>query len=104
MKHLNAFLLSQTLGIPVALLGGVVLQDLWGWFVAPLGLPALAFWQAVGIITLVAVFKMNLARQPVKDEDEQPIAAAMLRLVAVTLGYLMAWGYGVIWHAFMGVA
>ncbi|MBC7168759.1 MAG: hypothetical protein H5U23_15555 [Phenylobacterium sp.] len=102
MKHLNAFLLNQLLGTPVLLLGAVVLQDLWSWFVTPLGVPALVFWQAAGIIVLIGTFKMNLARHPLKDEDDHPIAATIVRLVALTLGYLMAWGYGVVWHAFMG--
>lgn len=36
--------------------GGFVAATLWGWFVVPLGAPAISFWHAAGLGALVSVF------------------------------------------------
>ena len=42
--------------VPFALLTGMVLSDLWLWFMVPLGVPAIGVAHACGITTIPGIF------------------------------------------------
>lgn len=84
--------------IPAVLtLRGVVIRDLWGWFVVPLGVQPLWLTQAMGI----SVFAALLTHFP-KLDDEKPNWARAKRgmVVSITIP-LFAWGLGwvLVWLA-----
>jgi hypothetical protein len=39
--------------------GGFALAKLWGWFVVPLGVPSIIWWQAAGLITIFALLSQG---------------------------------------------
>jgi hypothetical protein len=39
--------------------GGFALAKLWGWFVVPLGVPSIIWWQASGLITVFALLSQG---------------------------------------------
>lgn len=97
VKTLGVLALTVALGIPAALYSGFVLQDLWGWFVAPLGVPQIGLIQAVGLLLIVALVR----RTPKGGHSEvtfgKAFSNAANRIVFVSLG----WGVGAAWHSFM---
>ena len=76
-----------------SLLGGVVLQDLWGWFIVPFGLPELGLAHAIGINIIVGFLTYRYI--PSKDGDGG--TAGITPFVYV----LFAWGIGAVVHSFM---
>lgn len=76
-----------------SLLGGVVLQDLWGWFVTPFGLPQLGLAHAIGI-NVIAGF---LTYRYVPSKEGDGWVASITPFVYI----LCAWGIGAVVHSFM---
>lgn len=101
VKALIAMPFLLLLGIPVSLLGGVVLQDLWGWFLVPLGAAPIGLINAVGVSLIASFFKMGLQQIKVDDEADAPFAAGTAKLVVMSFMLLLLWGVAAIWHAFM---
>lgn len=96
-KLLCILALTVALGIPGALYSGLVLQDLWGWFVEPLGAPKIGLIQAVGLLLIVAFARGLPKRSDHEMTFRRTFSWAGSRLLFVSLG----WGLGAIWHAFM---
>ena len=107
-QHLAGALLSVALmGLAFAV-KGVVLSDLWGWFVVPLGAPPIPTWMAMGILLVAAApltsVHRALANAPwVQLEAIDSIKAGpasmiwyMLRPFVMTA---MLWGLGWAIHA-----
>lgn len=86
--------------VGLAVLRGFVLASLWGWFVVPLGVPALGIAQAIGISLIVSLFLAHLARDKSDDEGEgwKRLGLTMVRALSITL---LSWGAGAIVHGFM---
>lgn len=76
-----------------SLLGGVVLQDLWGWFIVPFGLPELGLAHAIGINIIVGFLTYRYI--PRKNGDGW--TAGITPFVYV----LFAWVIGAVVHSFM---
>lgn len=87
------FVLTGVLLILGTLLGGVVLQDLWGWFIVPFGLPELSLAHAVGI-NVIAGF---LTYRYVPSKEGDGWVAGITPFVYI----LCAWGIGAVVHSFM---
>lgn len=87
------FVLTGVLLILGSLLGGVVLQDLWGWFVTPFGLPQLGLAHAIGI-NVIAGF---LTYRYVPSKEGDVWVAGITPFVYI----LCAWGIGAVVHSFM---
>ena len=75
-----------------ALAWGLVCYKFWYWFVLPVfpTLPQIVFWQAVGLMFFIALFK-NTAHQIVKkeycDSTAQIITTFIIPWVALATGY-----------------
>lgn len=69
----------------IAIIRGAVLSVLWGWFIEPLGVPAINVAGAIGIAVIVA---MLTQRKADAEEEKKP---AMLRITeAVTIDFFGA--------------
>lgn len=79
--------------IPLGILSGYVLQQLWGWFVVPVGLAPIGLWQANGIGTICALFAKATSSK------SKPIWES---LISCFLMILCAWGFGCVEHLLMG--
>ena len=107
MTAFGRFILSLIviviLGIPVSLLSGVVLVDLWRWFVEPVfpAAPSLTYLQAIGLGLVAGWFKIGLQTVDFDTKNRGPIAAGIGVLVAFTVALLILWGAGAAWHHFI---
>lgn len=90
------------ISIPLAMLGGVVLSDLWRWFIVPIfHLPTFNFMQAVGIAYVAGFFRIGLATSQASEIEGAPISSIFSSMVGTALGYLLLWGFGAIWAQFV---
>lgn len=74
---------------------GYTVMTMWGWFVVPIGVPSLGLWQALGIVTLVA-----MATQRYTKENRLP-GEAFESMVGGTLKWAFGLGIGWVYHALM---
>ena len=83
-----AYLIGLAVALPMGVAGAVytgwVLSIMWGWFIAPLGLPSITIPWAIGIMLSVGIFhKYEAAEDP-----PPPVHLSIFRLLkpAVLLG------------------
>jgi len=74
----------------VIVFSGFVTVELWGWFVVPLGAPAIGIAHALGLRMLVSVSTHNYA------EDKRSQGERLANAFALPL---FAWGFGALYHA-----
>jgi hypothetical protein len=80
--------------IPVGLcFKAVVVQDLWGWFVVPLGVPAVGMVHALGLCLVGWIFSCGLDNIKEKQSQATWHRWAMLQVVV-----LIVWGYGALFN------
>ena len=70
---------------------GVVLMNLWNWFIAPLGVTKIGYWMAFGISLTLKVFIEKSSKDD-DDEDE----GLFVSFFGTIIGYLVIWGIGAI--------
>jgi len=98
MNKILGFILLMLLTIPVALLRGVVVSDIVGWF-TPFHVGVV---QAVGLAIIVGLFTHGLATKEDKAKDgEEWYAPALRSLVGSVLFSLFAWGLAYLWSLFL---
>lgn len=78
---------------PVSMLRGVVLKDLWRWFVMPLGVQAIGMAEALGLALLLGW----LTHTYVADDKPYPGIAGIVRNVLLAL---TIWGVGALYARF----
>jgi len=93
MKDLKDSLLVMALGIPFQ---AYVTSTIWGWFMVPLGVPAIGLWHAAGLGILVHVIRGKGGQKPPKDK----IWTIFWRYVPFTL---FMWGIAALAHYGMGL-
>lgn len=71
-------------GLGISALRGFVVQDLWGWFVAPLGIAELSYWQAWGMSAFVGFLVVDWSL----ERGDDPVTP----MVGSTLYTLVVWG------------
>jgi hypothetical protein len=77
-----------------ALAWGLVCWKFWYWFVLPVfpTLPEIAFWQAVGLMFFISLFK-NTTQQVIKEEyrdnSTQMIMTFIVPWLALLMGYIV---------------
>lgn len=88
--------------VALVLLRGLVLADLWQWFVTPLGAPRIGIAHAIGLSTILTTCMMGFATEKAeKDDDSGPWAKVIKALFKGLFYCLFAWGMGAIVHGFM---
>lgn len=100
---LASFFVALVLSIPVGLFGGMVLADMWGWFITPVftDLPTLTTLQAWGIILVFSYMRTSVYTSmiyskltKVHPEDSDIYDAITVQLVsAVTILFIWAFSY-----------
>jgi hypothetical protein len=94
--HLGALALLAVAFGPIVLFRGWVLVTLWGWFMVPLGLPAM------GLNTLVIAPMIDrLVRLTQEEGDKSPMTRAATTIILSLVGSLVLWAFGSIYAAFM---
>lgn len=93
----------------LAIWNGFVLSKLWTWFVVPLGVNQISIPHAMGISTLVGLFLSGIVltlaqiKSNMEDKDEdQLLVALMTSFLFGIIVPLLAWGFGAIYHYFIG--
>lgn len=69
---------------------GFVVSSLWGWFVVPLGMPAIGTWHGLGLALLLALVTHQFTRVP-ESEVMQQMSHEISRP-------FLAWGIGAVVH------
>ena len=72
-----------------AFVQGVVLMNLWNWFVAPLGVMQIGYWMAFGLALTIRVFINTNSRN--SDDQESGVWSNFFGTI---IGYLIIWGVG----------
>ena len=94
-----AFILLLIFIVPMALLFGVILRDLWAWFITPVfGGPAISALQAVGIGIVATFFRHGLKRA--EPDTDNALDKAVAEIIASVIFGLVVWAYGALWHTF----
>jgi len=70
---------------------GAVIQQLWEWFVVPLGVAALSLAAAVGIGALVTVLSPQLPEDNDRSFDEEMVRLVMMGVLLYSLALLTGW-------------
>lgn len=78
------------------LVRGVVLVDLWEWFIVPLGVMQIGIAQSLGISLILSFLTMNIF---MKLEDKSK--DAVVSVFAILIATLVVWGMGAIYASFM---
>lgn len=98
---LVSFLFALAISIPVGLLGGMVLADMWGWFITPIftELPSISTIQGWGIIIVTSYLRTSaytsLTYEKLKKlypEDSDPYDVLTVQLISA-LTILFVWGF-----------
>ena len=99
-------LLALVIGLGNLALVGVVLPDLWLWFVIPFGVsPFLGFWHAVGFGNLINFLTFRiltaeiLAERAVEKPDKGIITVG--KQFGTTVVILISWGLGYLYMRLM---
>ncbi len=91
--------LALFIGLPLSVwLGATVLQDLWTWFIVPLGLPVVTKVHAYGLALAIGIFTGTpavIAKLTMNFESKK------YEWAIGTLTYLFAWGMGALIHNYM---
>lgn len=102
MNKFIAFVLYLVFAAPIAMLNGVVLSDIWGWFIVPaLGAPDITWLQAVGVAIVAGYFKMNLKGEDVDVERDSPIIRVLAKMIGFSAALLVVWSYAAVWSLFI---
>ncbi len=89
-----AMIVVMVICIPIQFIGsGIAVVNLWGWFISPLGVPAIAFWHAFGITALVELLIPSISVKKNKDEKfnefmPRVISSALSPFVALLIGWI----------------
>jgi hypothetical protein len=83
-----------SIGIAAVLAGltveqGWVVSILWGWFMVPIGVPAISTPIAIGIVLTLSAMRMKRVKSPDEEPWETLAFAAIAPLVALTLGWIV---------------
>jgi len=90
-----SLLLLLLISIPVTILQGFIISQLWLWFLTPLGVASIGIANAIGIAPLVSLLTSRL------DYAKDPDMKGWTLLIGQLIGYLFIWGFGYIVYLFM---
>ena len=86
------------------MLAGLVIADLWLWFVVPLGLAAISQAHAVGLLILI-FFLTNFGKQAyTKEIKVESLTGRVIGLnIGLAIGALVVWGIGALIITYIGI-
>ena len=88
--------------IILAMVGGVIVSDVWNWFVAPLGVMEITALHGMGLAVILS-FQLHgvAAKLNQMDSMEGDMPKTMTLILTVGMSYLITWGFAAIVHALM---
>lgn len=95
LGSLLALLAIAGITVPLFVLNGFVLSNLWAWFVVPLGAPPIGIAEGIGLAIVVAAMRDSTPR-PQKEEDFTTMA------IRVFVGPFITLGIGYVVHVVAG--
>ena len=95
LKLVSGCLMAIVILAASTLFKGWIVQVLWGWFIAPLGLMELTLWHAIGI-SLIASVLTHKAFTP-----EGPVEVTWKKIGTVMVTWGLCLGVGFVIHQFM---
>lgn len=98
LKVIGALVVTVVVVVALAVMNGVVIVALWGWFAVPLGVPPVSIAHAIGLGFLVHALTGFKTQHPEKNEDGTKKTAGTL-VVEHALGVLLTVGLGWLVHA-----
>lgn len=99
MRHINfPFILAALVGL--ILLAGHVYQNIWEWFIVPLGVPSLTLPHALGILLLGGFHLRAIARQKLYEEKTGYSKSWALTAYGY-MSVLSFWGLAYLYTLFM---
>ena len=89
--------------VPITVLRGYVLTQLWAWFIVPFGAPQIALWHACGVSAFTSYLWANIPSAAILHSlDERGDNVKLRQAIVWSLCLpLVAWGFGAIFHALM---
>ena len=85
---------SLALSVPSLMLTGLVLSDLWRWFVVPLGAMQIGKAHAIGLCMLLGLAKYRVATSDLRAESKP--FDSLIKAIGGVLASLAFWAYGAI--------
>ncbi len=91
-------LIAIIIGIGNFFLRGVLLMKLWFWFIVPLGVNPIVFWQGIGISMLITAFTLDIKRAGLEDVKgdfkltTKALGYSIVYSVMFLFGYLFSLG------------
>lgn len=85
-----ATLINLILAIACLFLGALVVQDIYTWFVVPLGAPTLNYWHVFGLLNFKALMVYGLMKKEEDNSSEQALA----KLLSYLIFLLFIWASG----------
>lgn len=99
-KAIAGFIVTLALSIVSSIFAGLVIRDMWGWFIVPVfGCDRIAIHEGMGMnmmISLVSLPIIVAIVQRIKDREEQ--APGWVIATSHFVFYLMAWGISAAYH------
>ncbi len=90
MTLANHLFVLLILGPLSAIWFGLALSTLWGWFLAPLGLPAINIPTAIGISLIATLLTRSYRIEPSEDDASKRASLAFLfPMFAAILGFIV---------------
>jgi len=94
--------------LPLAVAFGVygmpyIVSTLWGWFVVPLGVPALSVAHAFGLILFTTLFRFDLITKAKEDADKGTPIGNCVKTWVVFFGGGLVLGVGYIAKYWVGI-
>lgn len=90
MASLEFLALCIGLGLK-SLFYGLCVTSLWEWYLIPLGVPAISYWQAVGLVLFKMIIIDSTLAVPAKADEVNPIIITMSQCILVVI--LMIFAY-----------
>ena len=81
MSTLLKLLTIYLLGIPCSLYGGMVVSDMWGWFIVPLGMMQISILHAWGLNLMMAGWTFHQTVTKNEDQDQDPLTTGITLLL-----------------------
>jgi hypothetical protein len=85
--------------VPISIfLGAWCVSSLFNWFIAPLGMPEIGMWHALGISTFISVFKIRG-----RDFDSEDLSEGQRvhRIIGYWCFLAISVGFGWLWQLMM---
>jgi hypothetical protein len=97
MKEFGQFCAVLVMIIASAITNGIVVSNMWNWFLVPLGVSPIGFWLAVGISMTVSIFTV----QPDRDTTKKELSKVLSSAFATYVTKFMVLGLGAIVKLFI---